>query len=298
MIKGQPSRTAMLTAVQRAHHHAFAPEPKVLRDDMALALTGLGSPAAVQAYIDAMTQKFASISDAETGARLMSRIDSSVCMRSRVVEEKLALARDNGIKQIVILGAGLDSMAYRRLDLTEGLQVFEVDHPATQQWKKEQLAKAEISIPENVSFTAFDFENETLPQALAAGGVNPDAPTFFTWLGVQMYLTDEAVCFTLSVMGRYPKGSELVMDFLSPTYSTKSNTSLQSVENLRKVVATMGEPMKSKYTQPELEAILNSSGFPHVDFLSAGWLTENYLGGDSAAFTMPEESTSILFAQI
>lgn len=298
MIKGQPSRTALLTAVQRAHHYQTAPEPKVLRDNLAMALTGLEGPEAVQAYIDTMVQAFASLSDLETATIFMNRIDGAVCMRSRVVEEELSVARKRGLKQLVILGAGLDSTAYRCTDLTQGLQVFEVDHPSTQAWKREQLESANITPPENLTFVPFNFENQTLAQALKAGGVNTDKITFFTWLGVQMYLTDEAVKSTFSVMGTYPKGSEVVMDYISPSYVTATGLVENSVDQLQEVVSKMGEPLKSKYYESELEEMLKTAGFSAVDFLSAGWLIQNYLDGKREAFDMPDEATSILTAVI
>lgn len=298
MIKGEPSRTALLTAVQRGHHNLTAPEPKILRDDLALAIAGLDSLEAAQGYIDKMIEVFAALSDPETAATFMKRIDGSVCMRSRVVEEELALAKPRGIKQLVILGAGLDSTAYRRTDLTEDMNVFEVDHPATQAWKEERLAAANITVPENTSFVSFDFENQTLAQALKAGGIKPDVPTFFTWLGVHMYLTDETVKATLSVLGKFPKGSEIVMDFISPSYVLAGGIAEDSVVQLSKVVSQMGEPIKSQYYEDELEAILNEAGFSEVKYLSTKWLVENYLGGNKAAFDMPEEATSILYAVI
>ncbi len=294
MIEGQPSRTALMTAVQRAHHYLTAPEPKILRDDLAFALTGLESTEVLQSYLDAITAQFAALSDAETAKTFVSRIDGAVCMRSRVVEEKLAEA---DVEQLVILGAGLDSLAYRRPDLTANLQVFEVDHPATQQWKKDQITAANITVPDNVAFTAFDFENQTLAEALKAGGVRQDKPTFFTWLGVHMYLTDEAVKSTLNVMGAHAPGSEMVMDFISPSYVLAGGVAEDSVEQLKEVVMKMGEPIKSQYYEPELEERLNTAGFDRVDFLNARWLIDHYLDGVKAAFDMPDEATSILWAK-
>jgi len=294
MIEGKPSQTAFMTAVQRGHHNATAPEPKILRDDLALALAGVGTVEDAQVFISNMIDTFASLSDRETAEIFMGRIDGAVCMRSRVVEEKLAVARRRGVKQLVILGAGLDTTAYRRTDLTDGLQVFEVDHPSTQVWKRERLETANIDIPDNVKFVAFDFEKQTLAEALKAGDVKSDIMTFFTWLGVHMYLTDEAVRSTLGVMGAYPKGSEMVMDFISPSYVLEGGVPEESVAYLQKVVTDMGEPIQSKYYESELEDILKSAGFGTVDFLSAKWLVDNYLGGEKKAFDMPDEATSIL----
>jgi len=298
MIERKPSRTAFMTAVQRGYHNASAPEPKILRDNLALDLAGINTVEEAGAFISNMIETFAALSDPETARIFMGRIDGTVCMRSRVVEEKLALARGRGVKQLVILGAGLDTTAYRRTDLSEGLQVFEVDHPSTQMWKRERLGAANIDVPDNIKFVAFDFEHQTLAEALKMGGVQREKMTFFTWLGVHMYLTDEAVRSTLGVMGAYPKGSEMVMDFISPSYVLEGGVPEDSVDYLQKVVTDMGEPVKSKYYESELEEILKSVGFSIVDFLSAKWLVDNYLGGEKKAFDMPDKATSILTAVI
>jgi len=298
MIEGKPSRTAYMTAVQRGYHNATAPEPKILRDDLALAVAGVNRLEEAEVFISNMVETFAALSDPETAKTFMGRIDAAVCMRSRVVEEKLAMARERGLKQLVILGAGLDTTAYRRTDLTQGLQVFEVDHPSTQMWKRDQLTAANIGIPQNVTFVAFDFETHTLAEALEAGSVQSDMMTFFTWLGVHMYLSDEAVKATLGVMGAYPKGSEVVMDFISPSYVLEDAVPESSVDYLQDVVSKMGEPIKSKYYESELEEILKSVGFGTVDFLTAKWLVDNYLDGQKKAFNMPDNATSILTAVI
>jgi len=287
MIEGKPSQTAMMTAIQRGYHNAFAPAPKILRDDLALKIAGADTSEAAQAFLDTVLSMFTTLSDPETAKIFMNRIEISVCMRSRVVEEKLALTHKRGVKQLVILGAGLDTTAYRRTDLTEGLQVFEVDYPSTQIWKSERLEAANIDIPNNVKFVAFDFENQTLADALKLGGVQINQITFFTWLGVHMYLTDEAVKSTLGVMGAYPKDSEMVMDFISPSYVLEGGVPEDSVTQLQKVVTEMGEPIKSKYYESELDEILKGAGFGRVDFLSAKWLVDNYLGGEKTAFDMP-----------
>ena len=275
-----------------------APDPKILQDSLALVLSGLENLDEAQGYINQMLDAFTALSDRTTAETFMKRIDGSVCMRSRVVEEELARVKKNGIQQLVVLGAGLDSTAYRRTDLTEGLQVFEVDHPSTQAWKRERLEAAKIGIPDNLTFVSFDFEHQTLEQALKAGGIRFDVPTFFTWLGVHMYLTDEAVKSTLSVLGKFPKVSEIVMDFISPSYVLDGEIAENSVEQLAKVVSEMGEPLKSEYYEHELEALLNMVGFNEVKFLNAGWLVENYLGGNKAAFDMPDAATSILYAVV
>ena len=178
------------------------------------------------------------------------------------------------------------------------MQVFEVDPPSTQIWKREQLSGANIQAPENLRYVSFDFENQTLAEALKTGDLNSHVPTFFTWLGVHMYLTDEAVKATLGVMGAFPKGSELVMDFISPSYVQTGSLVENSVAYLQDVVSKMGEPIKSQYYEADLEDILMTSGFSAVHYLNARWLRDNYLGGVHAAFDLPDDATFILSAVI
>ncbi len=298
MIEAQPSQTAFLTAVHRAWHHHMAPEPKVLNDDLALNLSGLKSLDEAEAYVNTIIQNFTALSDAETASTFVQHIEASVCMRSRVVEEQLLLARERNIQQLVVLGAGLDSTAYRRKDLTEGLEVIEIDHPSTQSWKRECLANANIDIPDNVKFVAFDFENQTLAQAMEEGGIDINLMTFFTWLGVQMYLTDDAVKSTFSVVGKFPAGSELIMDFISPSYVDNADIAQDSVAQLSEVVSQMGEPILSKYYESELEERLSDAGFSAVDFFSARLLKDRYLGGGSDAYQIPDEATYLLSAAV
>ena len=213
-------------------------------------------------------------------------------------KNRLAVARRNGLEQLVILGAGLDSTAYRCHDLTEELDIFEVDHPATQSWKQERLTEANIAIPDNLKFVTFDFEQQTLAEALAEGGLRKDAMTLFSWLGVHMYLTDDAVKNTLNVLGGFAEGSEIVMDFVMPDYSHQDGLIPDSVAQLSKVVSQMGEPFCSLYTEEELEARLLEAGFTEVTFYTAKMLVDQFLGGDKSAYVMPDEATSLLAARI
>jgi methyltransferase (TIGR00027 family) len=124
-------------------------------------------------------------------------------MRQRYTEDELDKALARGVGQYVILGAGLDSFIYRRPDLAAGLRVFEVDHPATQQWKRARLRELHLNLPSNLTFIPLDFEQQTLADGLRAGGHQPELPTFFSWLGVTQYLTEEAVFETLRICGLF-----------------------------------------------------------------------------------------------
>jgi methyltransferase (TIGR00027 family) len=128
-----------------------------------------------------------------------------IAVRTRFAEDALTAAVARGVRQLVVLGAGLDTYAYRT-NLGENLRVFEVDHPATQAWKRQRLAEAAISVPSALSFAPVDFERETLADGLAAAGFDPAQQTFFTWLGVVPYLTDQAVFSTLGFIAGLPGG--------------------------------------------------------------------------------------------
>ena len=297
MIEGEPSQTAMMVALQRANHYFNTPGQKILEDNLAHILAGI-SPAVVDAYMKDMVTQFTLLSDRATATLFAKRVTDAICMRSRVVEEQLFTARQRGVKQFILLGAGLDSTPYRRPDLTEGLQVFEIDHPATQAWKRQQLAAAKIKTPDNLSFVPFDFENTTLADALAAGGVDKNTISFFAWLGVHMYLTDDAVKATLGVMGKYPTGSEMVMDFISPSYELGDDAPKDSVDQLQSVVKSMGEPILSQYYPDELQSRLHAAGFTRVNFMTAQALIDNVLDGNEDAYDMPKTATTILSAMI
>jgi methyltransferase (TIGR00027 family) len=264
MEAGQPSRTAFVMAVLRARHHLQAAEPKVLGDSLAAPFAGLSSPDEVGAWADRFADHMAAYVDRDQAIQSMGQTELLTCARSRFMEDQLAAARARGVKQLVILGAGFDSTAYRGGGLTEGLSVFEVDHPATQDWKRQRLAEAGIAPPPNLRFTPFDFEHQTLAEALAAGGVRADQAAFFSWLGVQVYLTDQAVMATLQAIGRFPAGSELVMDLATPERPLEQAALMEAS---RRTVASLGEPYVSAYGRDDFMRRLQARGFGEVVML-------------------------------
>jgi methyltransferase (TIGR00027 family) len=134
----------------------------------------------------------------------------------RYTEDELGKALEHGVSQYVIMGAGLDSFAYRRRDLGNKLQVFEIDHPASQEWKKEKLGALGVTLPQNLSFVPVDFEKQTLMQELASHGYRKDLPAFFSWLGVTQYLTEKAVFQTLHEVASASVGSEIILEYVLP----------------------------------------------------------------------------------
>lgn len=293
MEAGRASETARFVAIQRAHHHLFAPEPHLLDDTLALPISGLPNEAAVKAAIEGLVAGFAQLGGEDVAREFVRQVEHAVCARSRFVEERL---EQGEFAQLVMLGAGLDTLPYRGRELLAGVDVFEVDHPDTQAAKRAALDNAGIAVPGNVRFVPFDFENTTLADALDAGGLDRGKRTLFAWLGVNMYLTDEAVRATARAMAGFAPGSEAVMDFV-PTESTELDGAVEdSITELRKMVESMGEPIRSRFSIESLEAVLTECGFARVKHLSGRMIRDRFLGGQDDAYSMPDEAVHIVAA--
>ena len=182
-----------------------------------------------------------------------------------------------GFRQVVILGAGLDTYAYRS-PLMDRLRIFEVDHPATQAWKRQRLAEVGISVPEPLTFAPIDFERETLAGGLAAVGFRSNERTFFTWLGVVPYLTDEAVLATVGYVAGLKGGAQIVFDYVTAAEFNAEQEGQATHEALSARVASAGEPFRSAFNPARLPAQLRSLGFRTVEDVSGGDLVARYLG--------------------
>ena len=152
MQTGQTSQTAQFVSILRAHHYLFAPSPKILDDSLAQKFCGLDSPEGVRAHVEGVIAMFSELSDPESAVTFVRRIEHSVCIRSRLLEERVKELRETGLKQLVFLGAGLDTTAYRASALLNGIDVFEVDHPDTQRHKRALLQEWDIDVPKNLRF--------------------------------------------------------------------------------------------------------------------------------------------------
>lgn len=298
MIEGEPSQTARMTALLRAHHFLTAPEPKILEDSVALPLSGAGTAETLLQQFGIVVDIFTDLSDKETAELFVLRTTHAVCMRSRVFEEQLISGVAQGAEQVIIFGAGLDTTAYRYATLLGDIPIYEIDHPATQKWKKATLEAANIAIPDNLHFVGIDFETQTLAQALNDAGVKKQKITVMSWLGVTMYLTDDSVKATLGVLGGFAKNSCLVLDFMMPDYDPSGEFASANVAHLSKVVSEMGEPMISKYSLKQLEDRLNHAGFGTVKFYQSKELADLYLDGQRELYGMPDDVFTLLAASI
>jgi methyltransferase (TIGR00027 family) len=261
-VKDQSSLTAHRVALSRAAHQIFD-RPPVLEDPVALAIVGEAGVAQIRA---------AALRYHLPPARYLRAF---LVARSRIAEETLAEAVRRGVRQYVVLGAGLDTFAYRNPYSVTQLRIFEVDHPATQAWKRRQLAAARLAIPEPLTFVSVDFESETLPQQLTRAGFRADEPAFFSWLGVTMYLTRAAVLEVLGYVAGLAVGSGIVFDYVVPP-ATLDLIRRVVVRTVSGAVAAAGEPWKSFFEPRELGVELRSRGFSQLEDLGPEQLNARF----------------------
>jgi methyltransferase (TIGR00027 family) len=247
MQAGQPSQTALGAARLRAAHQVLD-GASILADPLAVRILG--------------AEEAVSLDHAQAHP-MGPRLRWFIAARSRIAEEALTVAVGNGATQLVVLGAGLDTLAYRT-PLASRLRIFEVDHPATQAWKRQLLTAAAIAVPSSLTFVAVDFERETLADALDAAGFDRGQRSFFSWLGVVPYLTEQAVFSTLDTIARLPGGAEVVFDYVNPAASV-APAGRAAHQALAERVASVGESLQSYFDTERLCADLHGIGFGAVD---------------------------------
>jgi methyltransferase (TIGR00027 family) len=258
-----PSRTALGAALYRAAHQ-MVDRPLVLEDSLAVPIVGAAGDAELRAGLARRSRPSA------------AAMRAFVAVRSRHAEDCLAEAYVRGVRQYVVLGAGLDTFAYRCS--LEGLRVLEVDHPATQAWKRERLARAGIAVPERVHFAPVDFERETLRDGLARARLDLAQPAFLAWLGVTPYLSRQAILATLGAVAREAcAGSEIVFDFATPVRDDPDARAAGA--ELAARVAAAGEPLRSAFSPEELEGELAALGFAGVELAGTAALDTRYFQG-------------------
>ena len=202
---------------------------------------------------------------------------SEVLGRARYNEDKLSDAISRGISQYVIVGAGLDTFALRRPDLQ--LRVFELDHPLTQAFKRERLVQSALALPPNLHFCPADFERDSVASSLSRSPYDPAIPTFFSWLGVTVYLTREAIRNTLkSIRAVAASGSEFVMDYADSAVFLPENQSpaMRAVLNRAQ---SFGEPFISGFDPRTLAEELAALGFKLLEDLDHEGQEARYFAG-------------------
>lgn len=263
MEEGWLSSTAILTAMLRAAHLFWDDFPKVFEDTFAMPLSGCANENALRENLDARSAELAVKAGAVLAQASLTLLRSQVVGRSRYVEDELAQAINRGVSQYVILGAGLDSFAYRRPDLENVLRVFEVDHPATQAWKRSRLHDLGVASPSNLHFVALDFEHQSLIESLRSCGYHSDSPGFFSWLGVTQYLTRESIFETLRIVASMAPGTEIVFTYLLPNMLLDDERR-QIRQLLMNFAGGRGEPMLTFFELTELADQVRKVGFTEV----------------------------------
>ncbi len=263
MRAGRPSATAFRVALRRAAHQVLD-EPRVLDDPVALRIIGRARAGAIRA--DRRTHD----------SRFSRHLRAFLVARSRCAEDALAEAVQRGVRQYVVLGAGLDTFAYRNPYPAGRLRVFEVDHPATQAWKLELLERTRIAIPETVRHVPVDFASQALGERLRDSGFRADAPSFFSWLGVTMYLERPTVLATLRwIAAALPPGSGIVFDYaIAPARLGWFERLVFCAMAWR--VAAVGEPWRTTFDPRELVTRIRELGYARVDDLAPRELNARY----------------------
>ncbi|CEJ13884.1 Putative S-adenosyl-L-methionine-dependent methyltransferase [bacterium YEK0313] len=226
-----------------------------------------------RAILDAETLAEADLRAADPATRPTRMF---MAVRSRYAEDALAGAVGRGVRQAVVLGAGLDTLALRNPHRAAGLRLFEVDHPATQAWKRERLAAAELALPDLLSFVPIDFERQALGQGLAAAGFRDDLPAFFIWLGVVPYLARPAIERVLAFVASIPRG-EIVFDYSEPLDSYPPERRA-GVAALGARAAAAGEPWLSHFNPAELHDLARRLGLALVEDLGVAGVAVRFFG--------------------
>lgn len=209
--------------------------------------------------------------------RKVMPVSMCVLMRARYSEQALEAAVDGGVTQYAIIGAGMDSFAFRRPDLLERLQVFELDHPVTQAKKRRRMRKAGLEAPDRLHFVAADLSKVTPVEALAGSAFDATQPTFLSLLGVAYYLTSETLAQTArSLSAGLPAGSRLVLDYLLDEESSNPADLGLRKETLA-FVERRGEPMRSEYALADMDQLMAAQGFRTVENLAIQNLEEEYI---------------------
>jgi methyltransferase (TIGR00027 family) len=250
MKPNEPSRTALLIARQRAAHQVLD-HGSILNDPFAMKILHEDEKDVLQF---ANAHPLASIGRLFTAAR------------SRIAEDALSGAVERGIRQIVILGAGLDTFALRSPHGARPIRIYEVDHPATQAWKLEHLAEAQLALPPWLIFVPVDFERVDLGETLVAAGFQQNSPAFFTWLGVVPYLTLDAIGRTLDYMSSI-QNSDVVFDYMEPPQAL-SEEMRELVTKRSEQLEKMDERWASRFEPDDIAAILRSRGLCDIEDIS------------------------------
>jgi len=271
------SSTAASVAWFHAAHQVLDSEPRILDDPVICRLMEVTPAGIIQ-----LSERFQ--------APWARALRAHVVTRTRFAEDALASAATLGVRQYVVLGAGMDTFAYRQPAWAHDVRVFEVDQPGTQATKRQRVAAAGIAVPENVSYVAIDFESESLADGLRRGGVRLNESAVFAWLGVTMYLTEPAIDAVLGTVAALPRPSEIVFTFAQPRTADDDTGGGPSLADL---AAASGEPWVTYFAPEALERKLRALGFRTIRFLTPPDAAVRYFQGRLDGLPAPRRTTIV-----
>ncbi len=273
--------TAVRVALWRALHVRADPPPHVLEDEVGLRLA-----APDEGWRDRP----------DMNPDFTRPFRASIVARTRFVEDLVAEQAGQGVRQYVILGAGLDTFAQRRPEIASLLRVFEIDKPGPQAWKRQRLVDLGFGIPDWLRFVPVDFEAEaSWWENLIAGGFDASQPAVVASTGVSMYLTRDAIVATLRQVAALTAGSTLVMTFLLPIELADPGVR-PGLEIAAKGARASGTPFISFFTPSEILGLAEEAGFRDARHVSAASLAERYFAGRTDGLRPPNNSEELLVA--
>jgi methyltransferase (TIGR00027 family) len=267
MLSATPSRTILRPAIGRAAHQLFD-RPLIFTDPVAVGLV----PEATEAAILAAAE--------EHRALHSGLFRAAVALRARFAEDRLAAAAQRGVRQYLMLGAGLETFPWRQPDFARRMRLVLADQPASLAWSRERFAARKLTAPENLMFAAADLADGGFAGALIQAGVDLHVPTFVSALGVVHYLRADAVETLFGFVGKLPAGSEIVFTFPVP----EDELSEDEREEVRVTVArtaAMGEPWRTRVPASEMAARLRRAGVADVFHLTPELAQQRYFAGRS-----------------
>lgn len=254
----EPDNTAVRTALWRALHVLADAKPYILEDEVGLQL--IAPPVDWQQRPD---------------MKFTKRLRASIVARARFIEDLIVEESKRGIDQYVILGAGLDSFALRRMDIASQLQIYEIDQPDTLAWKQQRFIELGFSIPAYLHFVPVNFETSSWWDALLKKGFNISKPAVVACTGVTLYLTKEAITATLKQLANLAPGSTLAMTFYLPVQLLdEEDKPMQEIAE--KGARASGTPFISFFAPDEVLALAYEAGFKKAGTISTKDMEELY----------------------
>jgi methyltransferase (TIGR00027 family) len=279
MKEGIPSGTAISSAVMRAVHQIRDAEPKILTDNVSVGLVEGSTEEEILAQDKSLHDPFIALR-------------AGLVLSSRFAEDQLEIAVAAGIEQYVILGAGLDTFAFRQPAWARTIRIIEIDHPPSQEYKRERLAAKGIHIPNNVELCPIDFEHTTLSDGLAVVTFDFSRPSFFSWLSVTQYLTESSIEATLRFILIMPSPTQIVFTFVPPDECLAPYT-LPSLQFIADMAAAVGEPWITRFRPEHWKDWLLKLGFSSVFHLTPQLANDRYFMGRTDGLQASEDAQLI-----